>query len=349
MTVAANYINENYYENMNEIEEVFNAFEYYVISYETLSSENKIELIKSAFESANFVEKTVKQFENQSTLILDQFMACFITFLRSKNRTVNYSLDFLKSASDNLLLKYLYYKTNIENAIKIYVSLYEKERFEKVVEKALLRNVLYEPIAQYLIVNKDSVDLIELKSRLLLLKWVHDYETGKKERVINALSKTLTSYSVEVELIYLLKILAMKDLTSLQENTIQSQILEEIVLKMEDRSILSKDFWLTIIKKIELRLVIEICAMFEQFLDKFICFLIYCICMMDRQIMNEKRIWLPNVKSICPEITFENISCILSQLVNFNSQISSYVQSRTEQCKRFSDPFIWNDIIENCF
>lgn len=337
---------------MNEIEEVFNAFEYYITSYETLSSDfsNNAVLVKSAFESANFVEKTLKQFENQSSLILSQFMTCFNTFLRSKNRTLNYSIDFFKFAADNLLLKHLYYKAHVEYAIKIYVSLYEKERFEKVVEKALLRNVLYEPISQYLIINKDSVDLIELQSRLLLLKWVHDYETGKKEHMINAVSKMVTSYTVEIELIYLLKILAMKDFTlASQENIIQSQILEEILLKMEDRSILSKDFWLTIIKKIKPQLIIEICAIFEQFLDKFICFLIYCICMMDRKIVNGKRIWLPNVKSICPEITFENISYILSQLVNFNSQISSYIQSRIEQCKRFSDPFIWNDIAKNCY
>lgn len=326
-----------------EIQEILERFACFLNIYETLSDKCTDEEVTESFKAAKFIENVVKEFESRS--ILTQFITCLNAWLRLKHRTLYYDAEFYKESCDHLLLKYLLNnnKNNVEFSIEMYTSCCEKKRFQSVLEKSFKKTHLYEPIVKYISVNKNNIDLIELKSKLLSFQWKFEISCGRRDKVLIIVRNMLSSYSVNKQLPYLIKVLILQE-----DSQLEALICEELSNKMDDRNIMSKEFWTTLTQLNQCDLL-QICCLYEIFLDKFISFLIYCGFMMDRKLQHSKLVWVTSTKSICPDITHDNLTELFIHLVDCNEEISNNVKLRINDCMKNSDNLFWSDMLDVLF
>lgn len=329
----------------NEITQLLQTFAYFIAKYEAdkLSDED----VKKSFEAAVFIEKSVKILD--SKLLFSEFMLCFNLWWKSKNKTLIYSEEFFRYACDNLLLKYLRQKENdLDIILKLYTSTCSKERFQNVVEKAILKTASSKPILKYTVAYKNIIDKHELHCRIILTEWTLDVQRDNSEQVKKSITDKFEPYVVDKQLPILITILCLDELKS-EELAIKTMILNELLFKMEDRSVLSNEFWLTLTKKIGRQMLLKLCQESTEFCTALLNFLIYCGGMMDYELGETSRLWSACDMSICPGITYDDITSIISLLTDSDTKLLEYIKNRIEETKSNSQTYIWSDIMKICF
>lgn len=327
---------------INDIKEILNTFMFFVNQYESdLNQKPTVEEIKDDFKAAIFIEKTIRKFEEKN--IVSKFINCLNGHMESLKRSKFYEVNFYKFACDNLLLKYFNgRKFDIDIALRMYSSSCDEKRFEFVVEKHILDSGINEAILNHIICNKDAINKSELECRLLLLNLRKEIEKGKLEETKTNLENMFNSYKIDKYLSLFLGILNLNDLSE-EEESLKLMILQILLNKMDDRSFKSKEFWLTLIQNTNSNLLVQVSVCYKSFLNSLLKFLSYCACLMKyNENINQ---WVGDQdKSICPEITFDNILNIYKSLINVNSQTKEIVKSFINTVKNDTNSLFWDGI-----
>lgn len=300
----------------------------------------QIEDIKTAFKLGNFIEKTIDNFTTES---LNEFMDVLNKWWKTKNRTKIYDSKYYQFACDNLLIKFFRYETvsetSLDIAVRIYTSLFPKERMQKVISELILSsnnmNVLYDFLN--ICMSKENRSIIEYQ--LKLKYWSDLLETGNNDTVINEIKDLLSLYKIETALYLLIGILSIQD-TVCSEKQVQIMILQHIQEKMLDRTLISKHFWITLFKEIDVNVICKTCKNFQEFLISFFNFIMYLGSMM----IKKDDVWMSDSNiSVCPEITYYDIIKHIKFLYT-SSDNKMFIISKLTEAKEYSDSDIWDQI-----
>lgn len=332
-------------QNFNDINEILKTFEYFIDNYEKqLKLKTSVDEIKDHFKAANFIEKTIEKMEEK--LLLDKFIVILNTYFKNLNRTLTYDTDFYKYACDKTLEKFIEgRKFDIEIALRMYTSFCNEERFENVLEKIILNSGINEAIHNYIVSNKNQINLKEIQCRIMLDNFVKEINNGKIEEIKKYVESTLESYKVNEYLPNFIGILTLENCTQ-AENTVKNILLKELLTRMDSRSYFSKEFWITLLKNTDKDLIVTACKKYKLLLESLLNILVYCGTMMSCTMNNSVREWHGDTKkSICPEVGYEDILIFLKSLTNLDEDISKYTRDRIKKAKTDTNVLIWDDIV----
>lgn len=328
-----------------DIKQLLDAFDHFVnlIELENWLKNVTVEDIKSSFKLSGFIEESIIRL--QAKQCVDLFMDILISWWKAKDRTKVYKVDYFSLASDYLLSKFFTCKfisvNTLDIAVRMYTTLYPKERFESFIRTSILNSASIEAMIDYAIVNKDNIDLKELECRFLLRHWSTETECGRKQDVIAVITNMLSNYKIETSLSSLIIILALKNVSS-QEMAIKNLILKELQLRMVDRSILSKHLWLSLFTHVDKKHLGAVCKQFREFLKELYDFIIYISCMMNPDVQNDQTRWISDSNiSICPELTYNDLVSLIKFFCNYNEELKSYTVLRISEAKVSTNSQIW--------
>lgn len=294
--------------------------------------------IKTAFKLGHFVERTLTKMHEKDTT--RQFFKS-LKLWGDKNQF--YEPEFYSKICDHLLSKFFKCRSVNENvidiAIRMYTSLYPKQRLQALLKDLIMTSASYDAIFQFCVTNKSVINTTHLRHELILNDWLRDFQNGHKDLIVSQITESLSSFKVENSLPILLGILALN-----VKNPVTTLILEKVLEKMPDRSILSKNFWLAMIKNVDFSCLCQVCTNYFDFLESLCNFLIYIGSMMEKTDSD----WLSNSNiSLCPEITYSELEMLFICLCK-NLIIKNYVIDRLKEAEECTDSVIWNEIKTKC-
>lgn len=321
------------------LKQIISTVDSFILVYENkrFPKSASLEDVKNAFKLGNFIEKTILNFKAKNSL--PQFMNILNKCWENNNRTKMYPEIFLEKACDSLLKNFFQYpylpEKNLDIAIRIYTTLHPKERLQSLISELILRH------SSVKVLMDSCGDSPEREYHVLLGRLLSFYESSKGNELNDEINKFLSISMVEEFLYLLLGILSLTDL-SVSQKHVQKQILECLVQKMLDRSILSKSFWITLCKIIDRSVISKACDNHREFLNSLLNFLIFLGSTMDK---NEENVWTPNTTmSYCPEIGFHDILQIFKLICKENSDLNYYVVNRLYEAKDNTECILWDEI-----
>ncbi|XP_050506529.1 uncharacterized protein LOC114336806 isoform X1 [Diabrotica virgifera virgifera] len=304
----------------------------------------KIEDIKTAFKLGNYIEKTTHHFKSND--LWNNFSATLISWWKTKNRTKVYCDSVYSFACDELLIRFFRCSNISHNtldiAVTIYTSLLPKTRFESLLERLILDAGNLEAVTDYLNSTTNDGNAKHLEYQLKLRYWDMLLQLGQESALKEQIKDMLLPYNVETFLYILIGILSLDELSE-TEKQVQNIILNDIINKMFDRSLLGKQFWLTLFKKIDKTCTYTVCKNFNTFLSNFLNFIIYVGSMM-KKVGN---FWKSD-PNICfyPEIEYADI---LAHIINLNEidSIRLTLKDRLKDAKESTKSDIWDQILSD--
>lgn len=332
---------------LSDIKQNLDTFEKYINLYELDNWLKSIvvEDIKIAFKLASLIEKIVRTLEKDNCTSI--FQTILDLTLQSKNHTKLYQLRFFIAASDHLLYKFF---TNpsiainkIDIAVRMYTTLNRKERFKQFLHNLILKSASCTAVVNYSIENKDNINIKQLECRLIQKNWTRDIGRGQMDHLKINITNMLSSYKIEKCLPILIIILTLPRISK-EDNQLNKFILDTLVSKMLDTSMLSKKFWYSLFNHVESKYVAIICDQYDDLLDALFAFIIYIGCMMNCVIENEVMKWSGDPSSVCPDLTYENLVSLIKSLSNYNSKLHKYVNERICKSKEGINSHLWTQI-----
>lgn len=315
----------------SDIRSVLKAFENFHSLHESDDAFKEIskEGIKDVFKLAIFIEKAISDFLMKNCA--DKFLSVLNSYEEDSVRTRVYSIEFYSRACDHVLSKFFKQislkPATIDVAVRMYAALLPQERLECMLTDFIVKRVSCNVVLDYATENQNMIDKSKLQSYVLLNTWANQLEIGKISEVRESLHNMLTVYKINSSLPLFIKILVADSSTS-KENEIKRIILDMLLTKMTDRSILSKTFWLSVFKDVDKQDLAKLCDLHQEFLLHLSRFIIYLGSMM----VKSENVWKGDPKlSICPEITFDEMTMLLRDLKNYNEAHKKYL------CKVFKE------------
>lgn len=322
------------FENFHKLLEHNNAF-----------SRVSKEEVKDFLKLAIFIEKAIVNFQEKNCV--DRFINIFKSLNEDSERTRLYSVDFYGRACDHVLSKLFIQKSLkpaiIDVALRMYTTLLPKERLENMLTDFIVTSASCSSILDYTIANKNTIDIDEVQAHIMLQKWAYQMDVGKSNELYGTLNNMLSTYKIRTSLPFLVKILVV-EYTSEKENKTKQLILDMLLKRMSDRSILSKAFWLSLFKDTSRQDLAKVCSVNQEFLLNLSRFIVYLGSMM----VKLEDVWCGDSKlSICPEITFNEILMLVRSLKDYSDSLKRYL------CKVFRDAdsntslLIWEEFTKN--
>ncbi|XP_074039287.1 ubiquitin-fold modifier 1 isoform X1 [Leptinotarsa decemlineata] len=246
-------MSENASSNINQILTSYDTF-INILEDPNWPKSAKVEDIKMSFKLGSFLEKTMKHFESQNSS--DEFLDILGKWWKEKNRTKIYSTSFYSTACDELLMKFFrcenISENNLDVPVRIFTSIFPKNRMENVISKLILTAGYQEAVSDFVKIISDDKNFHDLQYHLKLQNWSELMETGKESYIREEVKEILTLYKVESLLHLIIGVLTLSDVSE-TEKLVQKIALQSILDKMLDRSILSKQFWTTLFKNVDVR------------------------------------------------------------------------------------------------
>lgn len=303
----------------------------------------KAEDIKNGFKLGSFIEKSLTHFRTNN-LAFKFFNVLNQWWRTEKNRTKVYDEDFFQFACDQLLSRFFQCEetseVSLEVAIRVYTSIFPKKRLKKVISSLILTSSSREASTDFTKANMTDIELKDLAYSLVLNNWSNILKTGRDSDVQKEIESKLSMCEVESTLYLMIGILSLRTVTD-SEKLIQNIVLENLLQKMLDRSLLSKSFWLTMFKKVELQYICRACENFNDFLVSLFNFIVYIGSMMK----NEDGMWQSDeTVSLCPEITYQEVMGLIKNIHNTNTSLKQFVNQRVNDARENTDSFIWQKI-----
>lgn len=332
----------------SDIRSVLKAFEHFHSLHESDDACKDVtkEGIKDFFKLAIFIEKAVSDFQMKNCA--EKFLSVLNWYEEDSLRTRVYSIDFYSRACDHVLSKF--FKQNslkpdiIDVAVRMYAALLPKERLECMLTDFIVKSVSCKVVLDYAVSNQSIIDKNELQSHVLLNTWANQLEIGKTSEVQESIQNMLTVYKMQSSLPLLIKIL-VKDHTTTNENEIKRIILDVLLKKMMDRSILSKTFWLSVFKDVNKLDLGKLCEMHQEFLLQLSRFVVYLGSMM----VKSENVWKGDPKlSICPEITYDEMVMLLRDLKNYSEAHKKYLYRMFKEASANTHLPIWEEFEKHC-
>lgn len=322
------------------IKQILTSFDTAIAIYENpshWSGNVSVEDIKTAFKLGKFIEKTIKTFTEKNAS--PALMHSFTKWRESKNKTHTYTCQFYATICDSLLLKFFQNQTTndktLDAAVRMYTTLFPKERFKEVVKKIILDSATSEAIFDFSLANKPLLNTEKMRYKSILENWCLEINNGNIDKIKIVINDSLSSFKVENTLQFLIGVLVISESKQITEI-----ILENLLENMKGRSVLHKKFWMSLFRNVnkeDLRLV---CIKHRDFLVSLSDFLIYVGSMMEK---NQNGDWItnPNI-CFCPDIGYDELVAILKLLCQLD--VKDYVMERLDEAKKVTELLIWAEL-----
>lgn len=320
----------------SEIRSVLRTFENFHKLLEHIHAFSQVskEDVKDFFKLAIFIERAVTNFKEKNC------MERFISVLQSSQKRV-YDIDFYCHACDCILLRLFGEKTLkpsvIDVAVRMYTTLLPKERLEKLLTNFILTSASCHSIIDYAVTNKNVINKGALQAHIILQSWINQFdEICELEETINNM---LSIHRIQSSLPLFIKILIL-DNTNDKENQVKQLILQVLLSKMMDRSILSKAFWMCIFRDTDKQDLAKFCTINSEFLLHLSKFIVYLGSMM----IKSENVWYgdPNL-TICPEITFNEMLMLIRALKDYHENLKLYLGKVFRDAAANTGLLIWKD------
>ncbi|KAJ8927111.1 hypothetical protein NQ314_020384 [Rhamnusium bicolor] len=328
----------------SNIKQILNSFDNLVTILENpnWAKSVKTEEIKTAFKLGCFIEKTMAYFVSRNNS--SEFINMLNKWWNTKTRSKVYSVFFFQFACDQLLIKFFkcenIAEATLDITIRVYTSIFPRARLQKVLNSLILLSSSYETITEFAKDNMTVIEAKEFEYHLKLTNWSNLLISGQQNYVSAEIENSLSLYKVESALYLLIGILSLNNISDSNEELVQSIILEKILQKMLDRSVLSKHFWLTLFKQIELDCICNACNNFKEFFISLFNFIIYIGSMM----VKDDIIWKSDTTvSLCPEISYHDLLAFIRNISNSPTLKESVIEKLNE-ATQYTDSCIWDEI-----
>lgn len=347
VTTKGEVMDDNAVSNITQILTSFDNF-VSILENPVWISTAKAEDIKNGFKLGSFIEKSLSHFRTKN-FVSEFFNVLNQWWKREKNQTKVYDEDYFQFACDKLLTTFFQYEesseASLEIAIRVYTSIFPKDRLKKVISDLILTSSSQEAITDFTKANITNTELKDLEYNLALNSWSNILKTGRASDVRKEIEIKLSLSKVESQLQLLMGILSLSSVTD-SERLIQNIVLENLLQKMLDRSLLSKSFWSTMFKNLEMTYICRVCVNFNDFLVSLFNFIVYIGSMMK----HEDGVWLSDeTVSICPEITYHEVLNCIKSIYNTNCSLKQFVSERLIDAQENIDSPIWEKIqYETC-
>lgn len=327
-------------DNIKQILKTFEHFHKLCENEETRRAISK-EDIKLYFKIAYFVEKTVEKFKTQDCL--HEFFSV-LTIFNNLHKRASYSEEFYSVACDHLLgvfLKNVSLNSHtVDTACRMYTALHPKERFEKVLTEYMLTSASINYILDYIIKHqKNHINSNKIESCLLMNQLANQLRRGKEKELHTVVEELLSICKVESSLSVLFRLLTFKPQTA-DEDSVQKLILNQILNKMVDRSVLSKTFWLTIFKLNDKVDLVHVALKFDDFFIKLCNFIVYIGSMMNKQ----GNTWVGDTDaSICPEISHRDLLDMICYFCSFDKTLKKRILEYIIEAQVTTGSTLWKE------
>lgn len=324
--------------NITQLLNSFNQFNK-LLRNTTMIKTADTEDIKTIFKLGNFIEKSSEYLAKQGT------MEELLKLVTQETITDRTSIVDYFHACDYLLKDFFRCENvpegTLDIAIRMYTAMFPRQRFQQVLNDLLMYSNNSECLADFInILPKAKINEIEFHFHLG--NWNQLYKSNI-ESFKHEVQERLSIYNLENNLPNFLGMLSLTNISG-TEKLVQTTILELILEKMLDRSLLSNSFWYTLLQKINVKLLSSVCQNFIDFFNSLFNFIIYLGSMMDR----EGNIWKsdPN-KSICPAINYYDLLVVVKYINKSNRKV---VVDKLAQAKADTGSEIWDQIRDelNC-
>ncbi|XP_076251140.1 ubiquitin-fold modifier 1 isoform X1 [Rhynchophorus ferrugineus] len=325
----------------SNITQILASFETFLKIYQDPSWTKQCtpETIKFAFKTGHFLEKCIDKFRDKQ--YLPEFMKLLELWCH-KNNLKSYNQDFFKNANEQILLKVFRTSGVNENtldiAIRIFCSIYDKPRLKEFLSQLILTSSSINAITDF--VNISMSENSDLKHVILLNKWNDLLNVGQEEALKSEIDNWLSLYKVEERLPNILCMLCAK-IPSNQLDTIKNLIMDSLLSKMGDRSILSKNFWITLFKRTDKGNIAKLSSIYKPFLDSLWSFIEYTGSMFQRDTIHSFEWKSDPILSIYPEIDYFDLFNVLKAICSFSSTNTQYIFAKLEQAKDNSNEDLW--------
>lgn len=335
-------MNENASSNITQ---VLTSFQNFINVYENpLWVKNAtVEEIKTTFKLGHFIEKTILKFKDKGTL--EKFFKILNEWSKEKHFKI-YDVNFYELANDQIIEKLFKFpnikESTLDIGVRVYTSIYPKERFNNFIQKLILTSSSFLCIADF--VNSTISDTTSIETNIILNRWSVHCTHGQKSVLKAEIENYLSLYKVETMLPKLINMLSLKDLLEPQKE-VQTLVLESVLEKMLDRSLLSKTYWLVLFQKTRLNTLTVICSNSQAFLESLLNFIEYIGSLMHRDYRLDLPEWTSDPQlCFCPEITYFDVLNVLRTVCQDNC-VKEYVLDRLEKAKEHSNAKLWNELI----
>lgn len=335
-----NEIMDSAEENIKQVLKMFDCFHKLCENKEMRRAVSK-EDIKKHFKIAFFVEMAVEKFKRQNCS--KEFFVVLNLWNNSHKRKKDYDEKFYSFACDHLLQMFLKCTTldahTIDIAFRVYSALQPKERFQNVLSEFMLVSASSNYILDY-IGHQNHIDCKEIESCLLMSQFANQLQIGKAKELISIVEELLSNYRIESSLSVLIRLLMLKTCHD-NENEVKTIIMNLILNKMVDRSILSKTFWLSIFKLTDKVDLVQVALQFNNFFVELCKFIIYLGSMMNKEVDN----WVgdPDI-SICPEISFRDVLDMIQYFCNFDQALKKHIMEVVKDAQTTTGSLLWKEI-----
>lgn len=324
--------NDNTTSNITQLLNSFNKFNL-ILANTAWVKTTSVEDIKTIFKLGSFIENASKRLSSQNAL--DEFVG-----LQKSQSGIEDNTNINYLCACDCLLKTFFRCENISEVtldivIRMYTSMFPKERLQQVLSELIVSSSNLECLSDFInVLPRESVK--EFEYRLHFSNWLNLWK-HKKDFIKDDIKEQLSGYNLENNLTNFIGILSLKHLSE-AEQIVQKLILEIILGKMVDRSILSSSFWYTLLQKINLNVLCYVCENFKDFSNSLLKFIIYLGSMMDK----EGEIWKsdPN-NTLCPNINFYDLLIVIKSICSLNRK---YVLDKLTEAKSDTGSSIWDQI-----
>lgn len=323
-------MDDNSKSNITQLLDCFLKFNSLLLNTSWVKS-SKVEDIKTVFKLGNFIEDSAKFLATQNAL--EQF----IILHQCQAQVGNTQIDYL-CASDYLLKAFFRYENvsegNLDIAIRIYTSIYPKDRLQKVFSELIVSSQNLESLFQfsYFLPLKT---MKKFEYYLHLCNWCKFHQKNSAS-VKSEIKRKLASHNLFNDLTQLLGILSLKDISN-EEKLMQDVILDTILETMLDRSILSNSFWSTLLQEIDMDLLTCVCENYQTFLDSLFSFIVFLGSMMIKDYLWKSD---PN-QLLCSTITYYDLLIVIKYIGEINP---SYLYEKISEAKNDTASAIWDEV-----
>ncbi|XP_066245776.1 uncharacterized protein Ufm1 isoform X1 [Euwallacea similis] len=330
-------------EGSSNVTQVLKTFQKFLVWFENplWPQDPSVKDILLSFKLGNFIEKTVKTFDERE--FLTQFLLLFNLWGKDKLNLKAYDEEFYRVANDHLLCKLFTYpninECTLDVAVRVYTSFYPKERFQKCLQSLLSSSCSLRVIAEF--VNDEVSDTSVIENKLILRKWKEYCSSGRKEDLKTEISSYLSSFKLEEKLLRLISILTLKQLEFEEDDKIVDLILQCLLKKMSDRSISSEAFWLTLFINVDYNHIKELCKNHPKFLESILNFIEYLGSRMQKDSSSDFAEWTVDSNvCFCQKLSYFNIVIFLKVLCE-DCVVKSVVIEKLNEAKEHCNVELW--------
>lgn len=328
----------------SNITQILISFETFLTIYQDPSWVKQCtpDTIKFAFKTGHFVEKCMDKFRDKQ--YLSEFMKLLEVWCHKKDLKF-YKQEFFVCANEQILLKVFrtpnVNETTLDIAIRVFCSIYNKVRLKQFLSQLILTSSSINAIVDF--VNLSMSENSDIKHVIVLNKW-NDLLSIGQEKVLKAeIDSYLSLYKVEERLPSMLCMLCV-EISYIQLGTIKTLILDSILSKMSDRSILSKNFWITLFKKTDKGNIAKVSSLYKSFLESLWSFIEYTGSMFKRDAIHSFEWKSDSILSIYSEIDYFDLFNAIKAVCSFASNNRQYIFAKLEQAKENSNKDLWMEM-----